>query len=345
MAIENQSSYEFTSWERAAALATEDPTYDGVAAVTAIRQNYNATRTLLGARPPVTATIYDNAITLQGAACVLVDTENGAPEDELITIESTYLHANILQLPLCPDGSMIYLQAANDARKITVKNGTGQKQIALYDGEDVELSTRWWLPLQLINGIWVEQQLRAPFDPTPLQEAINNLQLAVNDPFSIWPKRVPTIIWGCTFSGRNVIMPGETVARPDWFICDGGSDGKGGTVPDMQGAFPYGDGVGAAWGDKGGSATHNHGGSITVNGTTIGVSGTGSHTHGIGGDTGVARAVGAGVVVNEAFPKASNDIKSTNAGSAGSHSHSGSVTINNTTTYPPYVRVKWVIRV
>lgn len=348
-AVFNQNAYDFTEWALAAALGTDDPTYDGVKAVTAQRQNYLAMRTLPGARAASVATIYDNALTLQGSAFIKVDTENGAPADELETIIPTFLHDNVLQLPLCPDGALIYLQAANTDRQILVKHGVGKNQIALYDSKDVYLSTRWWLSLQLEDGIWRERRIVEPFDPSEIIKSIADLKtLITTDPLSVFPKNLPVIFSGIKFNAgsRNPIFPGETTPRPDWFICDGGSDGKGGTVPNLTNAFPWGVGVaGEVWG-RGGNVNHTHSiGRTTTDGATIGSSQTGTHTHGIG--KGQVVVGGSGIYVTYTLPAADWSVASTanSSGGSGSHSHGMAGTTGSGGSYPPYVYVQWIVRV
>ena len=96
------------------------------------------------------------------------------------------------------------------------------------------------------------------------------------DPWNIFPMRVPIAVDGVTFGGsdgRRAIMPGETVAREDWILCDGGSDGKGGTVPDLRGRMIRGASDSVPAGSTGGSETHTH----SVSGT-VGEGGSHSHT-------------------------------------------------------------------
>ena len=81
------------------------------------------------------------------------------------------------------------------------------------------------------------------------------------DPWNIFPMRVPIAVDGVTFGGsdgRRAIMPGETVARENWIICDGGSDGKGGTVPTLRGRMILGASDSVPAGSTGGSETHTH---------------------------------------------------------------------------------------
>lgn len=87
------------------------------------------------------------------------------------------------------------------------------------------------------------------------------------DPWNIFPMRVPIAVDGVTFGGsdgRRAIMPGETVARENWIICDGGSDGKGGTVPTLRGRMILGASDEHTAGSTGGSETHSHSAGKTV---------------------------------------------------------------------------------
>lgn len=110
-----------------------------------------------------------------------------------------------------------------------------------------------------------------------LIEAIGNI-----DPWTIFPPRLPVAIDGVTFGGsdgRRAIMPGETEAREDWILCDGGSDGKGGTVPDLRGRMIRGASDSVPAGSTGGSETHTHSISGTVGETTLTETQLASHKH------------------------------------------------------------------
>ncbi|WP_337629753.1 hypothetical protein, partial [Desulfovibrio sp.] len=106
-------------------------------------------------------------------------------------------------------------------------------------------------------------------DFSALQEKVAGLIKAIGniDPWTIFPPRLPVAIDGVTFGGsdgRRAIMPGETEAREDWILCDGGSDGKGGTVPDLRGRMILGASDEHTAGSTGGSETHSHSISGTV---------------------------------------------------------------------------------
>ena len=107
-------------------------------------------------------------------------------------------------------------------------------------------------------------------------------QMLTGDPWSLFPPKIPVVVDGVTFGGsdgRRAIMPGETVAREDWILCDGGSDGKGGTVPDLRGRMIRGASDSVPAGSTGGSETHTH----SVSGT---VGSSGSHSHTLSGSVG-----------------------------------------------------------
>ena len=102
------------------------------------------------------------------------------------------------------------------------------------------------------------------------------------DPWSVFPKRVPIAVDGVTFGGsdgRRAIMPGESEPRENWVKCDGGSDGQGGSVPNLQGRFILGESEGHKAGSTGGSETHAHSLSGTVGSTTLTVGQLASHAH------------------------------------------------------------------
>ena len=102
------------------------------------------------------------------------------------------------------------------------------------------------------------------------------------DPWSVFPKRVPIAVDGVTFGGsdgRRAIMPGESDPRENWVKCDGGSDGQGGSVPNLQGRFILGESEDHKAGSTGGSETHAHSLSGTVGDTTLSTEQMTAHAH------------------------------------------------------------------
>lgn len=85
-----------------------------------------------------------------------------------------------------------------------------------------------------------------------------------------------------TFGGegnRHPIPLGGSEPDTGWVLCDGGSDGKGGTVPDLRGRMIRGASDSVPAGSTGGSETHSHEFSGKVWDTTLTVEQMPSHTH------------------------------------------------------------------
>ena len=133
------------------------------------------------------------------------------------------------------------------------------------------------LDLETLGGVSSDDFSALQEKVAGLIEAIGNI-----DPWTMFPPRLPVAIDGVTFGGsdgRRAIMPGETEAREDWILCDGGSDGKGGTVPDLRGRMIMGASDEHEAGSTGGSETHSHSISGTVGATTLSVEQLASHGH------------------------------------------------------------------
>ena len=162
------------------------------------------------------------------------------------------------------------------------------------------------------------------------------------DPWNIFPMRVPIAVDGVTFGGsdgRRAIMPGETVAREDWILCDGGSDGKGGTVPDLRGRMIRGASDSVPAGTTGGSETHTHSVSGTVGSTTLSVAQMPSHTHTF--DKGTYGNIA------EAKGSANSGKQTTDAtGSSQAHTHSLSgAKSGSASNLPPYYALSYIMRI
>ena len=162
------------------------------------------------------------------------------------------------------------------------------------------------------------------------------------DPWNIFPMRVPIAVDGVTFGGsdgRRAIMPGETVAREDWILCDGGSDGKGGTVPDLRGRMIRGASDSVPAGTTGGSETHTHSVSGTVGSTTLSVAQMPSHAHTF--DKGTYGNIA------EAKGSANSGKQTTDAtGSSQAHTHSLSgAKSGSASNLPPYYALSYIMRI
>ena len=133
------------------------------------------------------------------------------------------------------------------------------------------------LDLETLGGVSSDDFSALQEKVAGLIEAIGNI-----DPWTMFPPRLPVAIDGVTFGGsdgRRAIMPGETEAREDWILCDGGSDGKGGTVPDLRGRMIMGASDEHPAGSSGGSETHTHSMSGTVGETTLSTEQMPAHGH------------------------------------------------------------------
>lgn len=109
-----------------------------------------------GALPPETLTILDGSISPTRAA-VVVDTEGGAPADDLAVISTTLSDGTTLH-----DGMELIIQAKDQSRVVTVKSSAAVNGILTADGKDVVLGTDWWLTLRLESGSWRVVNLAQP---------------------------------------------------------------------------------------------------------------------------------------------------------------------------------------
>ena len=172
-------------------------------------------------------------------------------------------------------------------------------------------------------------------------DLIAELQAQI-DPWTVFPPRLPVAIDGVTFGGsdgRRAIMPGETEAREDWILCDGGSDGKGGTVPNLRGRMILGASDEHEAGSTGGSETHTHSVSGTVGATTLSVEQLASHTH----------TFSKGTYGNIAEAKGSaNSGKQTTDATGGSQAHTHSLSeakSGSASNLPPYYALSDIMRI
>ena len=78
---------------------------------------------------------------------------------------------------------------------------------------------------------------------------------------------------------RHPIPLGSSEPDTSWVLCDGGSDGKGGTVPNLLGRMILGASDAHPAGSTGGSETHSHSLSGTVGDTTLSIEQMTAHAH------------------------------------------------------------------
>ena len=195
------------------------------------------------------------------------------------------------------------------------------------------------LDLETLGGVSSDDFSALQEKVAGLIEAIGNI-----DPWTIFPPRLPVAIDGVTFGGsdgRRAIMPGETEAREDWILCDGGSDGKGGTVPDLRGRMILGASDEHTAGSTGGSETHSHSISGTVGSTTLTVEQLATHSH--------ATSLGASKHINwgnnGAIPYLEPGSLSTGSiGGSQSHTHDLTGASEGASSLPPYYALSFIMR-
>ena len=197
------------------------------------------------------------------------------------------------------------------------------------------------LDLETLGGVSSDDFSALQEKVAGLIEAIGNI-----DPWTMCPPRLPVAIDGVTFGGsdgRRAIMPGETEAREDWILCDGGSDGKGGTVPDLRGRMILGASDEHTAGSTGGSETHSHSISGTVGSTTLSVAQMPSHTHGYRKVTRWSGWHGRNDGDDCKPPSDGQPTDATGGSQAHTHALSGAKS-GAASTLPPYYALTYIIR-
>ena len=143
--------------------------------------------------------------------------------------------------------------------------------------------------------------------------------------------------------GRRPIFWGETEADEDYVLCDGGSDGAGGNVPDLRGRMILGASDAHPAGSTGGSETHAHSLSGTVGDTTLTVEQMASHTHKYTiGNGGAWEASGASY--RESTENRSQ-IPTTSTGGSKPHTHTLSGASGEADSLPPYYALALIMRI
>ena len=173
---------------------------------------------------------------------------------------------------------------------------------------------------------------------------------------------------------RNPIFWGESEPDTGWLICDGGSDGRGGSVPDLRNRFVMCSSYSGDAGQTGGAASvtptisvqnATQGGSIVINGTgvrvldhTLGIEQIPSHTHGIstrnlnetGEDGGILWAsrqhdrdwISDAAGGTQAHTHGIYDAGHTHTFTGAAHTHTA--TANAISTIPPYSKMAYCVK-
>ena len=142
-----------------------------------------------------------------------------------------------------------------------------------------------------------------------------------------------------TFGGegnRHPIPLGGSEPDTGWVLCDGGSDGKGGTVPDLRGRMIRGASDSVPAGYTGGSETHSHSLSGTVGATTLTEAQMPSHTHTFGIGTYGSSA--------EAKGNTSSKQRTDATGGSQAHTHTLEGASDEVANIPPYYALSFIMR-
>lgn len=168
------------------------------------------------------------------------------------------------------------------------------------------------------------------------------------DCWDMYPPFVPVPIWKATLGGsdgRRAIMPGESEAREEWILCDGGSDGKGDVVPDMRGRYIRGVSDSEPEGTTGGSEEIAVQLSGSTGATTLSTTQMPSHNH----NTNILTTTTPGNTGRDTYVKNSDSLRreyvyTASSGGNGSHVHPLSGTISGTHT-DPHLAMNFFIKV
>lgn len=140
---------------------------------------------------------------------------------------------------------------------------------------------------------------------------------------------------------RHPIPRGSSEPDTSWVLCDGGSDGKGGTVPNLLGRMILGASDTYKAGSTGGSEKHSHGLSGTVGETTLTVEQLATHSHAT--SLGASRQINWGN--NGAVPYLEPGSLSTGSiGGSQPHTHTLDGASGETSSLPPYYALAYIMR-
>ena len=140
---------------------------------------------------------------------------------------------------------------------------------------------------------------------------------------------------------RHPIPLGSSEPDTSWVLCDGGSDGKGGTVPNLLGRLILGASDTYKAGSTGGSEKHSHGLSGTVGATTLTVEQLASHTHTA---PAAAQDSGGGIIAGGSGSSGSTWTLSYTGGSQ-QHTHALDGASEEASGLPPYYALSYIIRI
>lgn len=141
---------------------------------------------------------------------------------------------------------------------------------------------------------------------------------------------------------RHPIPRGSSEPDTSWVLCDGGSDGKGGTVPNLLGRMILGASDAHPAGSTGGSETHSHSLSGTVGETTLSTEQMPAHGHSY-----TFRASSRDCGYASGSPMFWQNTATANTGNAGgskSHTHALDGASGGASSLPPYYALAYIMR-
>lgn len=141
---------------------------------------------------------------------------------------------------------------------------------------------------------------------------------------------------------RHPIPLGSSEPDTSWVLCDGGSDGKGGTVPNLLGRMILGASDAHPAGSTGGSEKHSHSLSGTVGETTLSTEQMPAHGHSY-----TFRASSRDCGYASGSPMFWQNTATANTGNAGgsqSHTHTLDGASGEADSLPPYYALAYIMR-
>ncbi|WP_300907622.1 hypothetical protein [uncultured Desulfovibrio sp.] len=146
---------------------------------------------------------------------------------------------------------------------------------------------------------------------------------------------------------RHPIPLGSSEPDTSWVLCDGGSDGKGGTVPNLLGRMILGASDAHPAGSTGGSETHEHSLSGTVGATTLSVGQVASHQHVASGYSPTSQAWDlrpGGILAFWNKAETPRSVTTSSAGASNTHTHSLTAPTQPASNMPPYYALAYIMR-
>jgi hypothetical protein len=136
---------------------------------------------------------------------------------------------------------------------------------------------------------------------------------------------------------RHPIPLGSSEPDTSWVLCDGGSDGKGGTVPNLLGRMILGASDAHPAGSTGGSEKHSHSLSGTVGETTLTAQQMPSHSHST--NSGTTNAAG-----GSQRSEVAGQRQTGSAGGSQPHTHTLDGASSEANGLPPYYALALIMR-